>query len=55
MSLGERDAKLLRLANYDPLTGLYNRRRFVEKLEQDMQEASRGGFRGALFFVDLGF
>ena len=33
-ALGERDAKLLRLANHDPLTGLYNRRRFVDELKQ---------------------
>lgn len=53
MALDERDAKLLRLANHDPLTGLFNRRRFVEKLEQELQVTSRVRARGALFFIDL--
>lgn len=52
-ALGERDAKLLRLANHDPLTGLYNRRRFVEELEKELQSSSRIKNRGALFFIDL--
>ena len=51
--LGERDAKLLQLANHDPLTGLYNRRRFVEELEQAIADASRARNRGALLFIDL--
>ncbi len=51
--LGERDAKLLQLANHDPLTGLYNRRRFVEELEQMIADASRSRNRGALLFIDL--
>ncbi|NOX69250.1 MAG: EAL domain-containing protein [Gammaproteobacteria bacterium] len=53
MALGERDAKLLRLANHDPMTGLYNRRRFVEELEKELKNRSRVRSRGALFFVDL--
>ena len=32
-ALGQRDAKLLKLANHDALTGLYNRRRFVDELQ----------------------
>ena len=51
--LGERDAKLLQLANHDPLTGLFNRRRFVEELEQAIADASRSRNRGALLFIDL--
>lgn len=50
--LGERDAKLLQLANHDPLTGLFNRRRFVEELEQILA-ADNGVNRGALLFIDL--
>lgn len=53
MALGERDAKLLRLANHDPMTGLYNRRRFVEELEKELKSKSRVRARGALFFIDL--
>ena len=51
--LGERDAKLLKLANHDGLTGLFNRRRFVEELEQTIADASRSRSRGALLFIDL--
>ena len=52
-ALGERDAKLLQLANHDPLTGLYNRRRFVDELESVLREPAPSSGRGALFFVDL--
>ena len=52
-ALGERDAKLLRLANHDPLTGLFNRRRFVDELKKLLYEAEGGAAKGSLFFVDL--
>lgn len=52
-ALGERDAKLLRLANHDPMTGLYNRRRFVEELDKELSVKSRVRPCGALFFIDL--
>jgi len=48
-SLRERDATLLRLANHDSLTGLYNRNYFSEKLEQLAATNSTS----ALLFVDL--
>lgn len=53
LALGERDAKLLHLANHDPMTGLYNRRRFIEELDKELMAESRVRARGALFFVDL--
>ena len=52
-ALGERDAKLLRLANHDPLTGLFNRRRFVDELDKLLADSAGARRRGALFFVDL--
>jgi len=52
-ALGERDERLLRLANHDPLTGLFNRRRFVDELENVIAGCSGKRCRGALFFVDL--
>jgi len=54
-ALGERDEKLLRLANHDPLTGLFNRRRFSDELEALLVKGSgtAGKARGALLFVDL--
>lgn len=52
-ALGERDEKLLRLANHDPLTGLFNRRRFVDELENLLADCATRRSCGALFFVDL--
>jgi diguanylate cyclase (GGDEF)-like protein/PAS domain S-box-containing protein len=44
----ERD--IYRLAFYDPLTGLPNRQRLLERLQQALVS---GGRRGALLFIDL--
>jgi diguanylate cyclase (GGDEF)-like protein len=52
-ALSERDARLLKLANHDALTGLYNRRRFMEELDSEVQFLGRNKNRGALLFVDL--
>ena len=52
-ALGQRDAKLLELANHDSLTGLFNRRRFVEELKQEIMGVSRNGTSSALLFIDL--
>ena len=45
----------MRLANHDPLTGLFNRRRFSDELEALLANATGAGAgtRGALLFVDL--
>ena len=42
-----------RLAFYDPLTGLPNRRLLQEQLKKSLQINSRHGMRGALLFIDL--
>ncbi|HEX5480572.1 MAG TPA: EAL domain-containing protein [Dehalococcoidia bacterium] len=47
------EEQLVRLANQDPLTGLFNRRRFVEELDRQLGEACRYGLHGALLFFDL--
>lgn len=52
-ALGQRDAKLLELANHDSLTGLFNRRRFVEELKQEILGVMRNGTSSALLFIDL--
>ncbi|HZD51977.1 MAG TPA: GGDEF domain-containing protein, partial [Woeseiaceae bacterium] len=52
-ALGERNAKLSRLANHDTLTGLFNRRRFVEELRKEVRRVGAGGRGGALLFIDL--
>jgi len=43
----------LHLALYDQLTGLPNRRLFVEQLQQSLIESKRYGRRGALLLIDL--
>jgi len=52
-ALAARNEKLSRLANHDVLTGLYNRRRFVEELRKEVQNVTRSNNEAALLFVDL--
>ncbi len=52
-ALNERDAELLQLANHDSLTGLFNRRRFLEALRHEVMSVMQIGHASALFFVDL--
>lgn len=40
-------------ANFDLLTGLPNRRFFLDRLEQEIKHAARIGVRTALLFIDL--
>ena len=47
------EAQLVHIANHDPLTGLFNRRRFDEELERQLAEAQRYGVSGALLFLDV--
>ncbi len=52
-ALNARDAQLLQLANHDSLTGLFNRRRFLEELRKETLNIMHGDYESALFFVDL--
>ena len=52
-ALSERDAKLVQMANHDSLTGLFNRRRFVEELKKETIAVMRKGHTSAVLFVDL--
>lgn len=52
-ALKEREAHALKLADRDGLTGLYNRRRMSELLEQSVLEASAQQHRFAVLFIDL--
>ena len=45
--------RLVHLANRDHLTGLSNRRRFMEELTREMAVAQRQGHSGALLLIDL--
>ena len=46
-------AELEYMAHHDPLTGLWNRRRFAEELDRTLAYASRYGRGGALLSFDL--
>lgn len=45
--------KIDKLANHDILTGLPNRRLFIELLKQELQGADRKKAKTAVFFIDL--
>ena len=47
------DDHLLFLADHDPLTSLYTRRRFVEELGREIARAQRSGSGGAVLVMDL--
>lgn len=49
----EAEAQARRLADYDPLTGLANRRFFLERLEDAIASGRRAGARLAVLFLDL--
>lgn len=52
-ALNERDRMLRRLAHYDPLTGLPNRRFFTQRLEDEIASIVQSAGSSALLFVDL--
>ena len=52
-ALSERDAMLTELANHDNLTGLFNRRRFMEELNVELANIAVHEHHSALFFIDL--
>jgi diguanylate cyclase (GGDEF)-like protein/PAS domain S-box-containing protein len=47
------ESKIMRLAFYDPLTGLPNRRLLMDRLRQVLTSSTRSGNEGALLFIDL--
>jgi diguanylate cyclase (GGDEF)-like protein/PAS domain S-box-containing protein len=47
------DERLWHLANHDPLTGLFNRRRFMEELDRELAMSRRSGEPGAVLMLDL--
>ena len=47
------ESKLNYLAYHDPLTGLANRRYFLERLETSLADAARSNTRVAVLFIDL--
>ncbi len=49
----EAEAEIHRLAYYDPLTHLPNRRLLMDRLAQALASSARGGRHGAVIFLDL--
>jgi diguanylate cyclase (GGDEF)-like protein len=49
----DRQERLDRLSNYDTLTGLANRRSFLERVAQYMLSAADAGHKMAVFLIDL--
>ena len=49
----EAEAEIHRLAFYDPLTQLPNRRLLLDRLQQAITASARSGREGALLFIDL--
>lgn len=47
------EEKIFRMATYDSLTGLINRRRFQEKFADELASAKRYDYQVALFYLDL--
>jgi len=47
------EARIERLAYFDPLTGLPNRRLFLDRLETALTAAQHSGVYGAVLFIDL--
>lgn len=47
------ESQILYMANRDPLTNLFNRRRFREELENCIIQTKRFGTQGALLFLDI--
>ncbi|MEY2953307.1 MAG: hypothetical protein RLZZ401_1394, partial [Pseudomonadota bacterium] len=47
------EEEIRRLAFFDPLTGLPNRRLLMDRLQQAMASSARSGLHGALMFLDL--
>ncbi|WP_415892272.1 diguanylate cyclase domain-containing protein [Neptuniibacter sp. PT8_73] len=45
--------KIRHMAEHDPLTGLYNRRHFMQELEQSLHQARKEKTSLALFYLDL--
>jgi diguanylate cyclase (GGDEF)-like protein/PAS domain S-box-containing protein len=47
------EVQLAHLADHDPLTGLYNRRRFGRELSREISAATRYGGKGAVLIIDI--
>jgi diguanylate cyclase (GGDEF)-like protein/PAS domain S-box-containing protein len=47
------ELRLRHLADHDPLTGIYNRRRLIEELDRQLRYAARSRRAGALLTLDL--
>ena len=51
--IASREAQIAKLANFDSLTGLRNRRGFLKRVEREIQAAEREGSALLLMYVDV--
>lgn len=49
----QEEERIIRLANYDPLSGLPNRNLLTDRVEQGVAQAERHGSKLAMLFIDL--
>ena len=52
-ALKQRESEVQRASERDELTGLYNRRRMLELLDQSIRESSEQGLHCGVLFIDL--
>jgi diguanylate cyclase (GGDEF)-like protein len=52
-AIDQQQEALRALATVDPLTGIFNRRRFTEELDRELERSKRLGVTGALLSIDL--
>jgi len=51
--LVEANHRLEELAARDPLTGIFNRRHFIDRAERELERARRGGHRTSVLLIDI--
>ncbi len=47
--------QIQRMADTDGLTGIYNKRYFLERLDKELEKAKQDGYRVGLFIMDIDF
>jgi diguanylate cyclase (GGDEF)-like protein len=49
----DNESLIRKMAEHDPLTSMYNRRKFIEDIEKSIIRMRREGVKGYLLFIDL--
>ena len=53
IKIQEQQKEIVRLTRIDPLTGLFNRRYFIERVEEEIMRCERGGSNFSMTVIDL--